>query len=1103
MNHEANKSLPLLAGYRLIEKIGSGGYGEVWSAEAPGGLSKAIKYVFGGQMEKRATHEARALEKIRQVRHPFLLSLERIETVDGRLLIVTELADGSLRDRFRACVEDGLVGIPRGELLGYLHDAADALDFLSTHHELAHLDVKPENLLLVAGHVKVADFGLVKSIGSYTQASLVGGMTPAYAAPEVFRGTPARASDQYSLAVVYQEMLAGVLPFRGENAAELTLQHMSHDPDVSPLSEQDRFVIARALSKDPAHRYESAVAFVDALRSSAWSGETIAVSSAAPTSPSEPAPLAKETVHARHSVTEVFEEESPRDLASPEALLFEPPPLEQQAAQFLEPGENPDTDGFRPTPALFIGVGGTGGKVLRKLRGKVATRLGQSVCPKALPMLLLDTDSEALGQATRRGDANEGLEASDTVSLSLRRPQEYRDKADVLLSWLGRRWLYNIPRSLKTEGIRPLGRLALIDHARRTFQRIRRAMAQAIDSDSREDARETSGLELRDGLRVYVVSSVAGGTGGGITLDIAYAVRAIAARLGVADPRIIGVLTHSTSREPTRDELARVNSYSWLSELHQFETSERGYPGDAGCGLPAHPKGTQAFDATYFSVLGRRLGISEFDAAVDRIAEYLCADAITPAQTALDAYRDAESELDEPTNRIRSFEVRVEAGDEPGCLSLVERATIDRLLSNWLGEGDSGDRERENDEHQTDVVAPSAAELLAETQLDPASLATICRGLAEASLGGDATARLEALVDEAAGEPRDQILGRVDGLFRGVGGQLSHVGNESLAEMIHPVAAKRSRQLRAWVLRQLDESADRFAAVFQADVWRQDHLNALRRDLKRLHQAVRQQATIVREADEVDSAATIAEKYFRLRLDEAGIRGALLVVDRLSEMTADLPTEITALEASVRDLRSTLREGEDGNDQPRSELSDEDLSAFAAELDRRIQEGFLHEHGGLLRELATDSAAQELQRALVRGVRQVVIQAGAPNQTSATASTIDTARDDAQMLGFGGRYRKLALVPEGASETPEGAAIVEDHRELGLEITEISGVSLPHLASALIEKRRDYAAFAERTRTRRDVPWKDPVQSVQPERRTPTQFATAVLDVPTSESPIC
>src|SRR5437870_11307570 len=113
-----------IPGYRLIEPLGNGGFGEVWKCEAPGGLFKAIKFVFGNlnslDMEgARAEQELHALQRVKEVRHPFVLSMDRIEVVEGELVIVMELADSSLHD---ACLEAqtaGLVGIPRDTLLRY------------------------------------------------------------------------------------------------------------------------------------------------------------------------------------------------------------------------------------------------------------------------------------------------------------------------------------------------------------------------------------------------------------------------------------------------------------------------------------------------------------------------------------------------------------------------------------------------------------------------------------------------------------------------------------------------------------------------------------------------------------------------------------------------------------------------------------------------------------------------------------------------------------------------------------------------------------------------------------------------------------------------
>ena len=208
---DLGKSDEPIFGYVLEERIGAGGYGEVYSAIAPGGLKKAFKFVFGAAHDERAAREMSALARVKEVHHPFLLSLERIEVWKGQLVIVTELADGSLKDRFRECCDQGMLGIPRDELLGYLADAADALDYLNEKYSLQHLDVKPENLLLVGSHAKVGDFGLLKDL-EQTCASLVGGLSPVYSPPELFDGRPNRHSDQYSLAIVFQEMLTGECP---------------------------------------------------------------------------------------------------------------------------------------------------------------------------------------------------------------------------------------------------------------------------------------------------------------------------------------------------------------------------------------------------------------------------------------------------------------------------------------------------------------------------------------------------------------------------------------------------------------------------------------------------------------------------------------------------------------------------------------------------------------------------------------------------------------------------------------------------------------------------------------------------------------------------
>src|SRR5207237_7760882 len=118
---------------------------------------------------------------------------------------------------------------------------------------------------LVHDQIKVADFGLVKDLQGVA-ASMTGGVTPVYAAPETFDGMVTRFCDQYSLAIVYQELLTGQRPFTGANIHQLVMQHVQGRPNLSSLSPEDQAVIARSLSKNPDDRFPSCAEMVRCRR---------------------------------------------------------------------------------------------------------------------------------------------------------------------------------------------------------------------------------------------------------------------------------------------------------------------------------------------------------------------------------------------------------------------------------------------------------------------------------------------------------------------------------------------------------------------------------------------------------------------------------------------------------------------------------------------------------------------------------------------------------------------------------------------------------------------------------------------------------------------
>ena len=260
-----------VAGYRLLDRLGRGGAGEVWEAEGPGQFRVAMKLI--SLADPLGVRERRTLEILRSISHPHLVVTFGSWIVDESLVIAMELADGTLWDRWIEARSRGLAGIPRGELIGFMADAAEGLDYLNEGRHVVggrppmsiqHRDVKPQNLLRFGDGVKVADLGMARLLDRAT-VDHTGSWSCAYAAPEFFENRTTRWSDQYSLAVTYCQLRAGRLPFGG-TLAEMVLGHLSGNPDLGAVPELERSTLARALARDPEARWPHCRAFIEALR---------------------------------------------------------------------------------------------------------------------------------------------------------------------------------------------------------------------------------------------------------------------------------------------------------------------------------------------------------------------------------------------------------------------------------------------------------------------------------------------------------------------------------------------------------------------------------------------------------------------------------------------------------------------------------------------------------------------------------------------------------------------------------------------------------------------------------------------------------------------
>ena len=253
--------------YEILERIGTGGMAIVYKAKCHRlnrlVAIKILKSDLAQNEEFRRRFNAES-QAVAQLSHPNIVSVYDVSRGGDMEYIVMELIDGLTLKQYME---------KRGQLnwRESLHFITQIMRGLSHAHSrgIIHRDIKPQNIMVLRdGSVKVADFGiacLADSAQTLTQEALG---SVHYISPEQARGDrPDARSDIYSSGVVLYEMLTGRLPFEGESAVSVAIQHLSSIPlaprEINPdIPEQLELICMKAMAPDLEHRYQSADAMI-------------------------------------------------------------------------------------------------------------------------------------------------------------------------------------------------------------------------------------------------------------------------------------------------------------------------------------------------------------------------------------------------------------------------------------------------------------------------------------------------------------------------------------------------------------------------------------------------------------------------------------------------------------------------------------------------------------------------------------------------------------------------------------------------------------------------------------------------------------------------
>ncbi len=266
--------------YILRMRLGRGGMGEIWKADEvyEGEILRTVVIKTLAPNVQNVEEEFARIQsmfhKIHSLQHQHICPMYAMKNdPKAGTIIVMKFIDGMMLQEYYTQYIRLHEDFPVSEVVRLLLPIAQALDY-SHSKKVLHRDVKPQNILVSKDEsdgVQLIDFGLVmemrSSLADNTSTHFDGSGTLPYMSPEQWSGDFQDAkTDQFSLAVVVYELLAGKLPFSGNNIQILGFQILNKSPDPIPnVPDSVNFALQKALAKDRKQRFETCVEFINAL----------------------------------------------------------------------------------------------------------------------------------------------------------------------------------------------------------------------------------------------------------------------------------------------------------------------------------------------------------------------------------------------------------------------------------------------------------------------------------------------------------------------------------------------------------------------------------------------------------------------------------------------------------------------------------------------------------------------------------------------------------------------------------------------------------------------------------------------------------------------